>query len=356
MVEFSYNCYQHLLSNHEKYSFLAPVVNALKIAESFTCDENKEFFREKIVHPINVFLLGLYLYHKCEFIRTQIDNEIVKTTPIIVIPKNVQESLGISQFQYSRGSIFGEFLFRWRILALCHDLGSPSSLYQSDLNEFDRFLSQITRTLNLTSIRFDELWGYSNLNGRLIQQFNKKIPEVDLDEYIQFQLSNPIKNVKYNHGLFGALLFYYLMEKLYQKKLMDKPYQKKPNFCLEQEGSGKVLWVRKTLSHQILDISFAIAIHDLDSYEENFIKNTQDYRIYDFQKRPFAALLKLADILQEWNKPKIEEIQGWNMSVELDIYIKNNKIIVEKIEEEKGRKIAYTIQNYFNPTNFLIIK
>lgn len=358
------NCYKFIFKTHGKGTFLAPAMDSLRTVELYDKIEYAEF-REKLIHQVNVFLLGLYIFHNCKWIRDSIKYIVRKDSKSDRVPAKLRARLGQDKFRYSGGTVLGEFLFRWRITSLCHDIGAITSMEELELSKIQKFLDHYSAISPLNRIRFEKIWDVRyNSNKTLVEEFNNQDTEFDFTGYIKFQTQNPFKGkVQYNHGIFGGLLLYYIIKQLYERK---------ENLSIESHGSGSIFWTHTTLYHQIRDICFSIALHDLDSYEENFLLHTKNPRIYNFYQNPFASLLKLSDLLQEWHKPIAQEVGQDNKIqnnvkidpevIDISINKKTGKITVdglnntnEKLKEIK-EMIQYKIDKFFYPNDFIIFK
>ena len=153
--------------------------------------------------------------------------------------------------------------------------------------------------------------------------------------------------IYHDHGLMSSLIFL---------RLMHQEYAKHRGYKFT-EGSHKIVWDERILSKSILQIAIAIAFHNLDQDKNQLKYNAEDMKIYNFEKRPLAWLLKLSDIIQEWDKPEANETI-MNKTIELpSIHISfvNDKIIVENFPRKQSKEVEKTISDYMYPSDFIEI-
>ena len=120
---------------HAKGAEIAPllgIMNMFELHESYNYKAN----RKHLIHQVYTFLLGLLIYNNVDKVREQINNEMRDTTSI-----------------FSSGNEKGEFLFRWRLASLTHDLGNGISLFENDDEKIGKYVFYLQLLSN-------ENWGY----------------------------------------------------------------------------------------------------------------------------------------------------------------------------------------------------
>jgi len=175
------------LTHHDKVPVLAPTlehVNVKELYEPYGFNERRLHY----CHQVNVFLLGLYIYHNFEPLRKAINLEMQRTTPKIKL-----EGVTIP-FRYSGGTKYGEFLYRWRMAALCHDLGTGIQLCEGKNDKVVQHLERIPFQNRVSSL--DELMKIGERD--LLHELDTACEEVSLTEYMKYQDSN--------YGLTGGIL------------------------------------------------------------------------------------------------------------------------------------------------------
>ncbi|MCX5893228.1 MAG: hypothetical protein NTW80_09710, partial [Deltaproteobacteria bacterium] len=122
-----------MLFHHGKTEAVSPILEYLSNFEIYG-DYNYQNQRLHYSHQVNVFLLGLYLYHNNSVIKKAINNEMERTTT----EKNIPD---YGKFRFSGDSKYGEFLYRWKLASLCHDFGNGISLLGDDTQRINESLS-----------------------------------------------------------------------------------------------------------------------------------------------------------------------------------------------------------------------
>lgn len=274
----------YILCLHGKLQALRKVFDDLDRVEK---ELNSDYQRLHFVHQAHVFLIGLYLYGTFPQVQKAINQEMLDTAGGCL----------------SGGNETGEFLFRWRMASLVHDLGyslaliADNSHLHTQLQGFKRIIGRpIARPEELyryddkhllfqVSDRVKKLFGFSLRS--IVQGLSRVHPYADTGKMPPF----------YDHGILSAVMFLYLMN-----------YE----YGLKHENSLEILgyelnWNPENLDHSILEIAMAVALHNLDqkNYEKSF--SLFKSRYYAAKPSPFAWLLKTCDMLQEWDKPKTSE-------------------------------------------------
>jgi hypothetical protein len=137
--------YSSMLNVHDKCQVLAPVIETLNIDELY---EDFEYTkrRKHYYHQANVFLLGLYIYYNLDCLRDNLALEMDRTTPVI--------ETRYFPFKYSGGSQYGEFLYRWRLASLCHDIGTGIQLSGNVKKKIEDILTSLLGGVPRTSTLF----------------------------------------------------------------------------------------------------------------------------------------------------------------------------------------------------------
>ncbi|MCJ7497562.1 MAG: hypothetical protein MUO78_05455 [candidate division Zixibacteria bacterium] len=196
-----------IIYQHDKATAVGPVLESLN---NFELYEKYDYGQQRLhfFHQANVFLLGLFLYHSVPIINSKIDHEMELTTKDIEVDG--------TEMHYSGQTPFGEFLYRWRLVSLSHDLGYGISLSGNDETMIKEYLEGIS-TFLITDIRnLEDLWHFEYSD--LLCQLDSQIAEISLRDYIKYQKNNPFKgSVYYDHGLISSLIFLRLMNEEYAR-------------------------------------------------------------------------------------------------------------------------------------------
>jgi hypothetical protein len=322
-----------ILHQHEKNCVVGPVLESLNNFELYGKYEYKKQ-RLHFIHLANVFLLGLYLYHTVSIIKSKIDHEMESTTS----EQEIVVDCWRENWRYSGGSEFGEFLYRWRLASLSHDIGYGVSLTRNDKTKIGEYLKGLVSDINV----LEDLWHSKSKDLR--DQLDSSIPEVSLKDYMDYQYENPFKDVvHYDHGLISSLILL---------RLMNEEYAKHEKNQVTHVNSTDIIWHESFLSGSILQAAIAIALHNLDQDEDALQQAGTNRCIFDLEKRPLAWLLKIADILQEWDRPMAAGgiMAGRIEPVKTQI---SNRIIVKDFPGNKLNNAVETIRKYTNPPDLI---
>lgn len=312
-----------VLFQHEKNVIVGPVLDSLNNFELYS---EYEYRRQRLhfTHMANVFLLGLYLYHNSSIVRRAVDREMESTTS-----ENELDIDGmIYRWRYSSQSVYGEFLYRWRLASLSHDLGHGISLSHNDEARIREYLEEISTSIVPEINTLEDLW-LSHYRENLLDKLDNAIPELSLTDYMTYQYGNPLeRGVYYDHGIISSLIFL---------RLMYEEYERRRPSPISHFGSTRVIWHRSFLDTSLLQSAVAIALHNIERYEEALEEVATDVRIFNLESRALSYLLKAADTLQEWDKPQAreetltEELEPTTMLISFI----NDRIVIRNFPPEK---------------------
>ena len=271
---------QYVLRPHAKGAEAEAFGDVLNNTELFgVYDYNQN--RKHLVHSVNTFLLGLLMYRRVHRLRQVIDRSMVNTTN-----------------RLSSGSAEGEFLFRWRLASLMHDIGNGIALFGDDTTKIGDYLF-------LFQVKINQFWDPSeqpSINLVLdLSRGKHSLEELDrcgnvcsLLEFFEELRANPYKGIHYDHGLMSALLML---------RALDEVYAARGGVTCNVDGHS-VSFDRESFDQSILRAAYAIAVHNLDFYPARYRRNWRTSKIFCLTKDPLVFLLKMADSLQEWNKAR----------------------------------------------------
>jgi hypothetical protein len=323
--------YSAMLDLHDKYPTLFPSIDRLNVEELY----GTHLFsgqRQHFSHQANVFLLGLLIYHNFPPLRERIDREMEATT--IEIPRNPYGS-----FRYSGDDKYGEFLYRWRLSSLCHDIGTGIQLCLGDNTKITDTLGRLHFQTRVRSI--EELHTFQGQD--LLADLDKASGVVKFSQYEQYQQEHPFPDsIHHDHGLMGSLVFLQLMHGAYLRH--------KDNQISRNNDGTEVFWHPLILSHSIIQIAMTIATHNLDKHPEALQECSSTPKIFDMKRCPLAWLLKIADILQEWDKPKIAgEKADQSVTTNMELSFSDSKISAKNFPEDRKEETRRTVQYFTNP-------
>jgi len=376
MERYSRMTMRNAFMKHGKAQEIGGVIENLLNFELYFDFEYRPKQKLHFWHLTNVFLLGLYLYHNVNTIKKGFNDFIENDCqPVKLIVEDDDKLLLNKDWQYSSDGPFGEFLYRWRLASLCHDIGTPFSQVGKDdikikqmLNELgsvstiklrniNSFINFQSKFLNCSLKKTENRELAYNPNGwfenskTIFSYLDDMIDTISLSKYVENQKINPYnQEIYYDHGIFSALLFIIIVNDNFRLYDNDRVYD-------FNKGIWHPYLFRKSLMHS----AKAIAMHNLDQDDKSLalsLKNIDgNLKIYDFEKDPLSWLLKIADILQIWDKPTTQIINKKEKPeptfFEID-FEGNDKIIlrnipyyeeiIEKIEKYTKSSIKFSIE------------
>jgi|GEM_PF-6841928 len=297
---------------------LADVLNMFELFGQYDYTEN----RKHLVHQLNTFLLGLLLYKNVDTLRDHINKEMENTTDF-----------------YSSGDKKGEFLFRWRLCALCHDIGNGISLFKDDTDQINKYIFYLQLLTN-------EKWGEAEEGVHKLLSLDRDknalsvLDEVgentNMTDFFRSLKGNPVKDIYYDHGVVSALILL---------KLLDQMYSKLSEQTIHYKGHN-VSFKRKYFDNSIVRSAYAIAVHNIDFYPDIYATIWSSERMYDSEKRPLVFLLKICDSLQEWYKAKALDETDYIEPSQIELQLDRDKIGIKKFPEKRG--LVRKLDKYFN--------
>lgn len=238
--------------------------------------------RDHYIHSVNVFLLGICVYEQNRIIREAVSNDIA----------NSGDRLFSTDAE--------EFLLRWGIASLFHDIGYPMEIINRQVNSFISFVAaDEDREIGpfVSYIDFGKLNRIKiGVQGKIYAvdgfKYDQSKP-TDLLAYgisrklnanpddIQITVDNFLgvmqKNGFVDHGYYSAII----VLKWYGEMLLAA-------------GEQSIFW------NQIVDAAAAIYLHN--AYKNVFQKKPFELGPLTVSCFPMAFLLILCDEAQEWNR------------------------------------------------------
>lgn len=312
--------------------------------------------RDHFIHSVNVFLLGLAIYSQNKHYRDAFEGYILDS------PYDKYYKTDEGKFSHE------EFLYRWGVAALFHDIGYPVEIIGKQLN---KFLNDSVKSISSyyradTAIDFKDFNDFNTIvkidpnfadnytevypkakflnlfkpTDIMAQKISVDFPEINLNQLIK-HLDSFVdimgESGFIDHGFFSSILvlnsYGYLMQK----------YAKNTDFFF----------------YPIVDSATAILLHN---YYRNVLQKKPFGLSAMHPKRcPIAFLLILCDELQEWNRQPfgIKDKKRSHVN-DLVLEIDNKKLDVEYIvrsgsiglgfsedKEELLRKVL-SIKSIFN--------
>lgn len=268
--------------------------------------------RDHVVHALLSFLLGIYINEK--FIPT---------------------------FNCSQAKPF-----QWKLAGLLHDVAYPVQIAKDVIKSYSDEINELKKSLcipapdiffQVVSVNIDKLRNRKNSFDLIQDQLDRWELQINAKE----EYKKMIESGNVCHGMIGALGILYVIDLLYQKKNPHRKYE--PIF----RDDPRIDWDQKYFDEDIVPACSAIFVHNLD---ENCFKKSK----INLFKAPLAFLLKLSDVLQEWERPSLKNRNGYDAS-SFDISIVDGKLILSaNIPEKRKKEMRSEIVSCLNATNIKI--
>ena len=251
--------------------------------------------RDHYVHSVNVFVLGLAIYGKNSLLRNRFKSKYLSRDEVCLFRSDYEE-----------------FLFRWGVAALFHDIGYPVEIMSNQLNEFVKFILGDKRKMEITRPYIGFL-NFSLLNRIDISDKARDSVRGTLDRYTAYgniDLTNPLNLIsahiasdyKFDNISFKDInddMENYL-GKMQKNGFVDHGFY---SAIIVLKWYGEMLdsngLQMSTLYYSILDAASAILLHNY--YEKTLLKRFKAPKM-QAKSSPLAYLLAFCDAAQEWNR------------------------------------------------------
>ena len=319
----------------EKYDLVSEpntLLDLVEIMEKYERNTGEliERQRDHFIHSVNVFLLGLAVYSQNTNYQ-DIFQEYIKSSPYD------------KYYRMENGDLSNEeFLYRWGIASLFHDIGYPFEIIGKQLNKFindgiksisnsydvevsidfkdfnqfnsivkldpydfaDEYRANFKRSKVLDLFKPTEIMAHKIAHDFQFNHSQFKLITNHLNSFIFYMKENNFLD----HGFFSAILVLNSYGNLIQK------YSKNNNFFF----------------YPIVDSATAILLHNY--YNKTLQKEPFNLPAMAPESNPIAFLLILCDELQEWNRQPygLLDVKKFHVN-DLIISIDNDRIDVEYI-------------------------
>ena len=317
-------------------NILLDLVKTMKDYEENTGDLIEKQ-RDHFIHSVNVFLLGLAIYSQNKSYRDKF-KQYVLNSPY----KKYYRIDG--EFSHE------EFLYRWGVAALFHDIGYPVEIIGKQLKKFiNDGIKSISSSYNAdTAIDFKDFNEFNTIvkkDPNFADKYTSVYPEAKFlnlfkpTDIMAHKISTDFKGIDVNqvikhldsfvdimgdsgfidHGFFSSILVLNSYGYLIQK------YAKNNDFFF----------------YPIVDSATAILLHNY--YRNVLQKKPFDLKTLHPSQSPLAFLLILCDELQEWNRQPfgVKDKQRSHVN-ELVINIDDRGMDVEYIVREGAMGLGFS--------------
>lgn len=308
---------------------LLDLVNIMKDYEQKTGDLI-ERQRDHFIHSVNVFLLGLAIYSQNENYRK--------------VFKDYVEKSEYEKFYKTRDGKFSdeEFLYRWGVASLFHDIGYPFEIIGKQLNKFiNDSVKSISNTYDVdVSIDFKDFNEFNSIVR--IEPYNfadeyreryKNSKIIDLFKPTEIMAHKIAHNFKFSKEQYYDLLKHLNNFVLYMKEkgFIDHGFY---SAILVMNSYGNLMQKyaknKDFFFYPIVDSASAILLHNY--YNKTLQEEPFSLGPLFVESYPIAFLLILCDELQEWNRQPfgILDKQKYHVN-DLNIAINDERIDIEYI-------------------------
>jgi len=227
-------------------------------------------------------------------------------------------------------------------------MGYPIEIAQNLMAEYNNKINEIGLKLGFTQ-NVDPLFKVSYEDLPILTHGNNSL------ELIQNQLSNwrlhinveqeyttRLKNGKVCHGIVSSLLLLKTLDMMYEANNPQRGYKD------TYHNRSNINWNQKNFETHIVQACSAIFIHNLPVEAFNGV------RINPINA-PLAFTLKLADTLQDWERPSKKYPNGFSSDL-FDLIYKSNSIKIVTTLEERAIKINNELADFLIADNISVEK
>lgn len=227
--------------------------------------------RDHVVHALNSYLLGIFIT----------ENYIKPIKGIFTNP------------------------FQWKIAGLFHDIGYPIEIAGGLITPFtekvidlkSRFIPITTKIFfKIVPVGLEELSNHVDSFNLIQRQIDKWGLIIDARREYEAKISRG----EICHGMISALSVLSLIDSMYQKYNPKREFKvKRPSI----NGQENIDFNQEYFMEDVVPACSSIFLHNLpvSCFEKTKI---------ELEKAPLAYLLRISDCLQEWDRPKKDEING----------------------------------------------
>jgi len=212
--------------------------------------------------------------------------------------------------------------FQWKLAGLFHDVGYPVELATKAV--MGKYVKTINRSkeqigIDTPDIRFPtDFSGLAELQNdrNAFDLIQNQLTDWNLNVDAEAAYKEMTNSGQANHGIVSALSVLYLIDLLYQKY---NPKREHRDIIIRKE-STKVNFNQTYFERDVVSACTAIYIHNLA--DEWFVNKK-----IDRSRAPVAFLLKLSDILQQWERPNLRNPAGLSADL-FDIHVKGVQLVL----------------------------
>lgn len=328
------------VGSSDKKTFTDLLDALVKYEESMGVLNDKQ--RDHYVHSVNVFLLGIMIYAQ---------NDRCKSTF-----SGYLNSEKVRMFKSQEE----EFLFRWGLASLFHDIGYPVEMVSNQLNRFFNYVindpdsvAKVRPYVGYKNFDYLDMIGTAYGEEQLINRDGHKA-EYEIvrpseliaekiscsfdtegrvaDKILENYLANMQSEGFVDHGFYSAII----VLRWYGEVLQH----------VNPDGDSRL--------DPIIDAATAIFLHN--AYKKTFQKDPIRLESMKMSQSPFSYLLIFCDEIQEWNRKAYGEYVRGNVQIDSisKIYIDDDKLeihyvttkgyLTQEFAEKKKRDIEKALR------------
>lgn len=297
-----------IMNVHGKNDLIYTVIELARVEQGIR--ELEPWARDHVVHALLSFLLGIYI------------NE---------------------NFLRPLSSIFVDG-FQWKLAGLFHDVGYPMEMAMEYLAR--PFTDTINRSKQKIGVSAPNVgcritpYGLENLQNEVngFELIQKRLDMWGLHVDAKRAYDKYSESGRICHGMISSLAVLYLIDLLYQKFNRKREY--KDIYIRRHPRRGDINFNQIYFERDVVSACAAIYIHNLPA--EYFAEAK-----IDRLKTPIAFLLKLADSLQEWERPSKKNPTGFSAS-SFNIRIEGKQLLFnadvpDHVKEKMKNAISSTL-------------
>lgn len=269
-----------ILTYHGKQELLTYVTELARVEHGI--QELEPWVRDHVVHALLSFVLGIYLNE--HFLKPN-------------------ACAGV---------------FQWKLAGLLHDVGYPIQIAKDILKPFSDKINEIKRNLDVPAPDI----GFKIVPTDIEKLSKKKnsltliqncIDLWDLDIDVNREYHNTIETNEVCHGMISSISVLYVLDLMYKK------YNPKRKYVDTFSPNSNINWNQIYFDNDIIPACSAIFVHNLPPRCFATAKICRE-------KAPLAFLLRLADCLQDWERPSMDNETGFP-ATQYDIRVDNDSLI-----------------------------
>lgn len=286
---------ENIMAFHGKERLLSQVVELARVEHGIR--ELEPWVRDHVVHAVLSFILGVYLNKK------------------FIVPT---AKMAVNEFQ-------------WKLAGLFHDIGYPVQIAKDILDPFTKNINKVKKKLvpsakkvyfKVVPVGLEDLT--NGVNGFDLIQDRIDKWELGINAKDEFDLM--IASDKMCHGIISSLAVLNIIDAMYQKY---NPQRKNADIY---QMNSLINWNQIYFKEDVVSACSAIFVHNLP--ERCFTKTKISRSV-----APVAFLLKLADCLQDWERPSSLDKNGLSANQFNIETIRNQLIFHAKIERDRKDRI-----------------